>query len=341
MYLGTQLPARSDDNYKVYSQLGIEHICGFSPKRAEEWTAEYLTQYREHVESFGLTLDMVQLPLAAAEISKSESPDIMLGKSPERDRDIERVCEIIRMAAAAGIPALKYNLTLLGVVSTEPAQGRGGSINRAFDYSKADSSATIAGRVEADVMWERIQYFTDRVIPVADEYKIRMACHPHDPGVPPDFRGVDRVLGSVDGLKRFIELSPSPYHGLNFCQGTVSEMLEKPGEETYDVIRYFGSRDKIFNVHFRNIRGGYLDFVETFPDEGDVDLYRAVKVYKEVDYKYMLMPDHVPTIAGDNPRMVAFAFCYGYIQALLQAVESDQDDEEEAELPVSDPYAFG
>jgi mannonate dehydratase len=145
----------------------------------------------------------------------------------------------------------------------------------------------------------------------------------------------------VEGLKRFIELSPSPYHGLNFCQGTVSEMLEKPGEEIYDVIRYFGSRDKIFNVHFRNIRGGYLDFVETFPDEGDVDLYKAVKVYKEVDYKYMLMPDHVPAIAGENPRIVAFAFCYGYIKGLLQALDSDQDDEEEIDLPVSDPYAFG
>ena len=81
--------------------------------------------------------------------------------------------------------------------------------------------------------------------------------------------------------------------------------------------------------------------METFPDEGDVDLYKAVKVYKEVDYKYMLMPDHVPAIAGDNPRIVGFAFCYGYIQGLLQALDSDQDNEEEIDLPVSDPYAFG
>lgn len=341
MYLGTQVPARSDDDYRIMAQLGVEHICGFTPKPTKEWTVDYLNQYREHVESFGLTLDMLQLPLAAVEISRSESPNIMLGRSPERDREIDRICEIVRMAAQAGIPALKYNLTILGVVSTERVQGRGGSSNRAFDYSKASREETIAGRVTSEQMWERIEYFVKRVVPVADEYKVRLACHPHDPAVPPGFRGVDRVLATVDGLKRFIELSPSPYHGLNFCQGTIAESLERPGEQIYDVIRYFGQRGRIFNVHFRNIRGGYLNFVETFPDEGDVDMLKALRVYKEVGYKYMIMPDHVPTIAGTDPQNVAFAFCYGYIRALMQAIESESARIEEDDLPpASNPYAF-
>jgi len=81
---------------------------------------------------------------------------------------------------------------------------------------------------------ERITYFVKRVIPVAEEHKIRMACHPHDPGMPKGkgFRGVDRVLGSVEGLKKFIDITPSPYHGLNFCQGTVTEMLQNPGKRS-------------------------------------------------------------------------------------------------------------
>ncbi|MDP3064079.1 MAG: mannonate dehydratase, partial [Chloroflexota bacterium] len=89
----------------------------------------------------------------------------------------------------------------------------------------------------------------------------------------------------------------------------------------YEVIRYFGQRNKIFNVHFRNIRGKFLNFVETLPDEGDVDMVKAMRVYKEVGYKYMLMPDHVPHIAGPDPSGAAFAFGYGYIAALIQAVE--------------------
>jgi len=151
---------------------------------------------------------------------------------------------------------------------------------------------------------------------------VRLACHPHDPYTPPGYRGVTRVLGTVDGLKRFVQMRESPYHGLNFCQGTVGEMLDDPRREVGDVIRWFGERQKIFNVHFRNIRGGKLSFMETFPEEGDMDMWESLKIYAETGYPYMIMPDHVPTISGRDPRDTAFAFCYGYIAGLLQAQAS-------------------
>jgi len=100
-------------------------------------------------------------------------------------------------------------------------------------------------------------------------------------------------------------------------------MLKKPGEEIYDVIRYFGSRGRIFNVHFRNIKGRFGNFQETFPDNGDVDFIKAARVYKEVGYDGMLMPDHVPTIQGDTGKSQAFAYCFGYIQALIQLVNQE------------------
>ena len=129
-----------------------------------------------------------------------------------------------------------------------------------------------------------------------------------------------RVLGTVDGLKRFVMMHESPYHGLNFCQGTVAEMLDDPAREIVDVIRWFGERGKIFNVHFRNIKGRKLDFMEAFPDEGDMDMPLSLAAYRDVGYPYMLMPDHVPRIDGRDPSGVAFAYCYGYIQALIDAL---------------------
>jgi mannonate dehydratase len=99
--------------------------------------------------------------------------------------------------------------------------------------------------------------------------------------------------------------------------------LRHPAREIYDVIRYFGRRGKIFNVHFRNIKGGYLNFQETFPDDGAVDMIQAMRVYKEVGYDGMIMPDHAPQIDGDTGRAQAFAFAFGYIQALIQLVNSE------------------
>jgi mannonate dehydratase len=51
-------------------------------------------------------------------------------------------------------------------------------------------------------------------------------------------------------------------------------------------------------VHFRNIRGVFLNFQETFPDDGDVNFLAAIRTYKEAGYDGMLMPDHVPKIDG-------------------------------------------
>ena len=68
------------------------------------------------------------------------------------------------------------------------------------------------------------------------------------------------------------------------------------------MIRYFGSRGKIFNVHFRNINGGCLNFQETFPDDGDVDMLQAILVYKEVGYDGH---DHARPRAGTRATRAA------------------------------------
>ena len=325
MKVGTQHDS-SDEVLDVLAALGVRHICSRLPSARldDQWSADGLERLRARVEAFGITLDMVPLPMSSNPIARAEHPNILLGRSPERDREIDDICQMIRNTARAGIPSLKYNLTFIGVVRTTPTPGRGGAQYSTFTYDKAkqDPPLTKAGPVSEDLYWERVTYFLERVIPVATEYKVRMACHPQDPGMPPEkgFRGIHPVLGSVDGLKRFIAIAPSPYHGLNFCQGTVAEMLKNPGAEIFDVIRYFGSRKKIFNVHFRNISGGFLDFRETFIDDGDVDMLKAMRVYKEIGFDGMMMPDHVPTIAGDARGLQAFAFAFGYIKALIAAV---------------------
>jgi mannonate dehydratase len=323
MYLGTQTSPRDDDDYRMWAQLGVMHVCIDPPGNPHDWSQDELLRHREHVESFGLTLDMVQLPLASRPIEHAQSPHIMLGKDPERQRELDSICRLLERISAAGIPAVKYNLNIIGIPRTAPEQGRGGSRNSAFRWHDADQAAapTIAGVVSEDENWERIDAFLAAVVPVAEAAKVRLACHPHDPWTPPGYRGVTRVLGTVEGLQRFVTMHESPYHGLNFCQGTVAEMLDDPRRQIDDVIRWFGVRGKLFNVHFRNIRGRRLDFMEVFPDEGDMDMARSLRVYQDVGYRYMLMPDHVPHIDGRDPSGTAFAFCFGYIRGILDALK--------------------
>ena len=327
MKLGCQSAPTSEAHLKYFARYGVRNICGYPEIAGDRVyaTVEELTRMRDLAQKNGISVDCVAPPiLSSSHIDREKHGAIMLAESPERDRDIEGLQTLIRNCAAAGIPSVKYNMSLLGVLRTASTPGRGDTMYSTWRFREAhpERPLTRAGRVDADRFWERITYFLDHVIPVANEYKVRMACHPHDPGVPPEgYQGITRVLGTVDGLKKFVSIQESPYHGLNFCQGTVSEMLQDPGKEIFDVIRYFGTRQKIFNVHFRNIRGHRDDFVEVFPDEGDVDFVKAIRVYKEVGYSYLLMPDHVPQAPADPGGLQSFAFCYGYIRALIQSVD--------------------
>jgi mannonate dehydratase len=318
----------SEATLRTLAAFGVKNICSgkVGARLDDGWSVDDLTRLRRHVESFGIALDAVPLPLSSSYITKSEHPEIMLAQDPQRERTLEDFCQMIRNCGKAGIPMVKYNLTFIGVVRTARVPGRGGANLSAFDYrqSKQEPPLTEAGRITDEIYWDRIGHVLRKLVPVAEEARVRLALHPQDPAMPAQsgWRGVNTVLGSPAGLRRFVETQASPYHGLNFCQGTVSEMLERPGEQIYDVIREFGRRGKIFNVHFRNIRGGFLKFEETLPDDGDVDMPRALRAYQEIGYSGMIMPDHVPQIPGDTQGQKAFAFCFGYIQALLQTLRA-------------------
>ena len=323
MYIGTQTRCRNDTDIEILAQLGVLNVDQTPTEPWSEWSVDIFNSMRDRFDRYGIKLEMIHIPLGSSSAFENEAGAIFLGPSEARDRALDRMCETVRMASNAGLRGLNYNITLLGHLRTESRYGRGGARLSSFEYDKLDQSESEfkGGPADEDEMWERIDHWLRCIIPVAEEYKIQMACHPSDPGIGfgRTYRGVARPLGMAEGFKKFVELYDSPYNGLNFCQGCMSESLDNPASEIFDVIRYFGSRKKLFNVHFRNIKGQLNNFVEVFPDEGDIDMLKAMRTYKEVGYEYMIMPDHVPGISGPEAGQVGFAYAYGYIHAAIQA----------------------
>jgi len=327
--IGMMVRDLSTNTLNFLKAIGVNHICAldyhnFGYDQQGHWDAEPLKELRKHVEAHGIKVDMLALPLPPASVDRAELPNIMLG-TPERDAEIERIINCIRAAAEAGIQAVKGNLIITGLFRTEPVAGRGGALHPAFDFQKLEVPTTRAGTVTAAQAWERIAYFVEKVIPAAEDAGVRVAVHPHDPAVP---RGVgldDRVLGNIGGLKKYCALSPSPYHGLNFCQGCMQESGASE-EELLDAIQYFGSRKRLFLVHFRTIRGSFGKFREAFIDESDMDLLAVMRAYQEVGYEHMIVPDHYPRIPGDTEwGHQSRAYAVGYIKALIAATGGETE----------------
>ena len=241
-----------------------------------------------------------------------------------RDEEIDNFITFLKNLGSLGIDQVCYNW--MPVISwhrtTTDREGRGGAFMTAFDYEDIkDQGLTEYGEFSEETMWGNLEYFLKAVVPEAEKAGVRLAMHPDDPPIS-NIRGIARIMTSVDAFKRMIEIVPSPSNGICFCQGSFATM----GVDIPSAIRYFGKREKIVFVHFRDIRGDKYNFVETFHDNGRTDMYEAMKAYYEVGFKGPVRPDHVPTMAGDSNDHPGYSvlgnlYAIGYMRGLIEAVE--------------------
>jgi mannonate dehydratase len=59
---------------------------------------------------------------------------------------------------------------------------------------------------------------------------------------------------------------------MNLCCGTAAEGMEDPAVELPPLVRDLCERKKVFNIHFRNINGGLMNFQE-------VAVYEHTSIY--------------------------------------------------------------
>ena len=181
----------------------------------------------------------------------------------------------------------------------------------------------LAGVLDEDENWERIDYFLERVVPVAESNKVRLACHPHDPYTPPGYRGVTRVLGTVEGLKKFVQMRESPYHGLNFCQGTVGEMLDDPrdGDRRRDPLVRHARQDLQRPLPQHQGRQALASW-RSSPTRATWTCATRSRSTPRSATNTCSCPTTCRT-CSDTSDAQAFAYCFGYIRALLQVLKPE------------------
>ena len=300
-------------------------VGGISPRmvgmEGNNWEYDVIKAVKEAWEKEGLTLRVIEGPPSLYTQTK-------LGLEG-RDEEIDNFITFMENISRMGIDTVCYNW--MPVISwartTLDRPSRGDALVSAFDVEniKDEEKITEYGELTHDDMWKNIEYFLKAVVPEAEKNGIKLALHPDDPPID-GIRGIPRIMTSVEAFKRLIEIVPSPSNGLTFCQGSFASM----GGEGEDVdipaaIEYFGKRNTIHFVHFRDVRGNKNNFEETFHDDGKTDMYKAMQTYYDVGFRGPIRPDHVPTMAGDSNEHPGYStigtlFAIGYMRGLMEGV---------------------
>lgn len=308
----------TDKGMREIKQLGVNYVLTGGPRMP--WDESELRTIVEKLQSGGLTLGNMMI---------AGFPNTLYGRAG-RDEEIERFKASIAAAGKVGLPVVEYNFYAHRAIEGYYAQdGRGGAGLTAFDANRVKDLHPLPeeGAHSIDEMWNNISYFLKAVIPLAEKSNVRLALHPNDPPVAIS-RGSGQIMGTVEGWKHLIDIVNSPANGITFDCGVTREM----GHDPVEVCRYFGSRDRINHVHYRNVRvrKPYDDYTEVFIDEGENNMLAVMQELVRLKYKRLIYPEHERALDYDRDVGIhnqypggggyaGMVYDIAYARAMLQA----------------------
>ncbi len=304
-------------------QIGVDYVLMGGPPIP--WTEADLRERMDRFKAQGLTIINMMI---------GGFPKTIYGK-PGRDEEIQQVIQSIRAAGKVGLPVIEYNFYAHRIVEGYYEElGRAGAGMTAFSYDRIKDLPPLPdiGAWTLDQMWTNITYFLKAVVPEAEKAGVRLAQHPNDPPAPIS-RGSQQIMSTLAGWKKLVDIVKSPYNGITFDCGVTREL----GEDPVTVAKYFGARDCINHVHYRNVivRKPYVDYTEVFIDEGQVNMFDVMQELVKLKYSRGLYPEHPRAIDYDREREGSIVGQYakvggggfggeiynvGYTKAMLQAV---------------------
>jgi mannonate dehydratase len=300
-------------------------------QQARPWAEADLKDLVKTIRGHGLELAAIE------NFDPAQWHDILLD-GPQKRAQLEVVCESIRAAGRAGVPTIGYNFSIAGVWGwSRGPYARGGAMSVGFDAAQMDldqpipdgmvwnmryraqRSDGVVGAVSSDELWQRLAWFLERVLPVAEEAGVHLALHPDDPPME-SLRGAARLVNLPEKYARLMALSASPANRLELCLGSVQEMRSS-SMDVYQTVEKYVQADRIGYIHFRKVVGKVPRYAEVFVDEGDIDMPRIVSILHANQYQGVLIPDHTPALECDASWHAGMAYALGYMRALVQLAE--------------------
>ncbi len=318
-------PEPTEDDLAFIQQMGINYVVLWTDSTKASY--EYYASRRRLFEDHGLKV----YGFGNSDVHNQDA--IVLGLE-NRDAKIEEYKQHLRNLGKAGIPYTTYAHMANGIWSTERETTRGGAPARAFNLAKADTGhwhgkqyampLTHGRRYSEEEIWDNFTCFIKQVAPVAEEAGVKIGIHPDDPPVP-ELGGIPRcIFSNFEGYRHALEIANSPNVGICLCVGCWLEGGDWMGKDVFETIKYFGEQKKLFKVHFRNVSQPLPYFVETFLDNGYMDMYKVMRALREVNFDGVIIADHIPLMANDH--RVGTAFSIGYMKALLERANAEFED---------------
>jgi mannonate dehydratase len=308
----------TDQSMRAVKQLGVNHVLMGGPPMP--WTEPQLRTVLDKCKTGGLVVGNMMI---------GGFPNTIYGR-PGRDNEIELFKQSIRAAGKVGLPTIEYNFYAhRAIEGYYEVNGRGGAGLTGFDIDRVKSLPPLPeeGVHTLEEMWNNITYFLKAVIPVAEQCGVRLALHPNDPPIALS-RGSGQIMRTVDGWKHLIRIVDSPSNGITFDCGVTRET----GHDPVEVCRYFGTRDRINHVHYRNptVVVPYDKYVEGFIDAGDINMLAVMQELVKLKYKRLIYPEHERALDYDRTVGIhnqypggggyaGMVFDIAYARAMLQA----------------------
>lgn len=319
----------TDGDLKQMSQLGVECVdfgngASFPGVKEQGFPdLDQLLQMKKRIRSWGMDINRVTLPDLTSTFMNGEEG---------AERELENTSNAVKVFGEAGISIVRQRFagdTYNYMTQSYPARHRGGAISRGESLGFNKEPYETPTLEEYEKWWSRFRLAYKQLVPICEDYNVKLGMHPSDtPNHDTPFGGL--------GYRRIVDEFPSKNVGYIYCVGTRAE--EGGGPLVLSEINHYGRKDRLFLVHFRNVRGSLPTagaFEEALLDDGDLNMFKILLELRKVGYQGCINPDHVPIMEGDKPVLegkwansniawsygsIGFAYSIGYIKALLAAL---------------------